>query len=48
MTKLHEGMKNTSPKACDASTVIKGGSVNSEPVRSGTAPTPSTLGPRTA
>lgn len=48
MTKLLEGLKNCSPKPSDASTVIKGGSVNSEPVRSGTAPTPSTLGPRTA
>ena len=46
--KLLEGLTNDCPKPNDASTVIKGGSVNSDPVRSGTAPSPGTLGPRTA
>lgn len=42
------GMKNNSPEACDASTKLpKGPSVN-EPTRSSTAPSPPTLGPRTA
>lgn len=42
------GLKNHSPKDGDASMKPKGGSVNSEPTRSGTAPTPKTLGPRNA
>lgn len=42
------GMTNRSPSSSDASTKVKGGSVNSEPTRSGVAPTPKTLGPRTA
>lgn len=43
---LHAGMKNRSAKA--PSEKPKGGSVNSEPTRSKTAPTPRTLGPRNA
>jgi hypothetical protein len=46
-TKLHQkGMQVRSPSASDASTKCKGGSVNSEPTRKSTAPTPGTLGPR--
>jgi hypothetical protein len=51
---MHDGMKNRSPKDCDKSMKEghfvgpKAGSVNSEPTRKGTAPTPKTLGPRTA
>lgn len=48
MTLHQKGMKNTSPSASDASTRCKGGSVNSEPTRSSTAPTPKTIGPREA
>lgn len=44
--KLHEGLTNRSPAAPSATP--KGGSVNSEPTRSATAKTPSTLGPRAA
>ena len=48
-TTLHQkGMKDRSPKAVDASMKCKGGSVNGEPTRKGTAPTPKTLGPREA
>lgn len=42
------GMKDRSPKDGDASMRCKGGSVDSEPTRKGTAPTPKTLGPREA
>lgn len=42
------GMKNSSPPAVDESMKPKGGSVNDDPVRKGTSPTPKTLGPRTA
>lgn len=47
-TNLKEGLTNRSPSASDASTTCKGGSVNDEPTRKGTASTPGTLGPRTA
>lgn len=48
-TKIHQSdMKVRSPSASDASTKCKGGSVNNEPTRSSTAPTPKTLGPREA
>jgi hypothetical protein len=40
------GMKTTSPNAVDKSMKPSGGRVNNEPTRSGTAPTPKTLGPR--
>ncbi len=42
------GMTNNSPKVPDASMTPKGGSVDTDAVRSGVAPTPKTLGPRTA
>ena len=47
-TFLHKGLSNRSPKSEDSSMARKGGSVNSEPTRSGVAPTPKTLGPRNA
>jgi hypothetical protein len=48
-TKIHQSsMKVRSPTAADASTRCKGGSVNSEPTRNATAPTPKSLGPREA
>ena len=41
--------RDSSPSASDKSTVLpKGPSVNADPTRSGTAPTPKTLGPREA
>lgn len=46
MTDLYEGLKKTSPKPPEETP--KGGSVNSEPTRSSTAPSPKSLGPRTA
>lgn len=42
------GLTNKSPKSVDESMTPKGGSVNSEPVRSGPAKTPKSLGPRSA
>lgn len=46
---LHEGMKCRSAKADDASTKLKGPSVNVDATRGDkAAPTPKTLGPRTA
>jgi hypothetical protein len=47
-TDLLKGLQNRSPKDGDASMKCKGGSVNSEATREGTAKTPGTLGPRTA
>ena len=44
---MHSGMKNMSPPG-DSGMRPPKGSVNSDPVRSGVAPTPATLGPRTA
>jgi hypothetical protein len=44
---MHEGMKNRSPSG-DSGMRPPKGSVNSDPTRSGVAPTPKTLGPRTA
>lgn len=43
---LKEGLKDMSPKA--PSEKAKGASVNKDAKRSGTAPTPKTLGPRHA
>ncbi len=45
---MYEGLKNHSPSSSDKSTVLKGPSVDSGAMRDGTAPTPATLGPRTA
>ncbi len=45
---MHDGLRNKSPKGVDASMTCKGGSVNSETTRGGVAPTPKTIGPRTA
>lgn len=48
-TSLMDGLKDRSPKDGDASMRLpKGPSVNADPTRSGTAPTPKTLGPREA
>lgn len=48
MGNLHAGLKNRSPKACDASTSLPGKSIDKDSVRSKVAATPRTLGPRTA
>lgn len=45
---MTSGLTTKSPKAVDASMKCKGGSVDSDTTRSATAPTPSTLGGRTA
>ena len=46
---LHDGLKKTMPKPDDASTKLKGPSVNAEATRGKkAAATPKTLGPRTA
>lgn len=45
---LHEGMKNRSPASYDKSMALPGKSIDKDPVRSGVASTPKTLGPRTA
>lgn len=46
---LHKGLSNKSPKFVDKSFNYYGGaSVSSDTTRSSTAPTPKTLGPRTA
>lgn len=42
------GMTNRSPSATDKSTTPKGSSVDADATRTGVAPTPKTLGPRTA
>lgn len=48
-TTLHQGgMRKTTPSADDKSTRCRGGSVNSETTRGGTAKSPGTLGPREA
>jgi hypothetical protein len=44
---MHEGLKNCSPPG-DSGMRPPKGSVNSDPVRKGVAPTPKTLGPREA
>ncbi len=44
---MHEGMTNRSPSG-DSGMRPPKGSVNSDPTRSGVAPTPKTLGPRSA
>ncbi len=45
---MQEGMKSTSVPSTDKSMECKGGSVNDSPTRDSVAPTPKTLGPRTA
>ena len=46
---LHKGLTKRMPKPDDASTKLKGPSVNAEATRGKSpAPTPKTLGPRTA
>jgi hypothetical protein len=41
--------KDSAASSSDKSTTLKGGDVNSEPTRgTGTAPTPETIGPRSA
>ena len=46
---LMSGLSTCAPTAVDSSMSIpKGNTVNSEPTRSGTAPSPGTLGGRTA
>lgn len=45
---MREGLKNMSPSSSDKSTKLKGPSVDSGAERDGTAPTPKTIGPRTA
>lgn len=48
-TSLHKGLTVKAPKAIDKSYGMKGGkSVNADATRSSTAPTPRSLGPRTA
>lgn len=48
-TTLHQkGMIRNEPNAVDASTRVHGRTVDDEATRSSTAPTPGTLGPRTA
>lgn len=44
---LHEGLKNTSPPG-DSGMRPSKGHVNDDSTRSGVAPTPKTMGPRTA
>jgi hypothetical protein len=48
MTDMKSGMSNHSPKRPDASMVCKGPSVNADADRSGVAPTPRSLGGRSA
>ncbi len=45
---MQDGMKSTSVPSSDESMKCKGGSVNDNPTRDSVAPTPATLGPRTA
>ncbi len=45
---LLKGMSTKSPSAPDGKITSRSGSVNNETTRSGTAPTPKTLGPRNA
>ena len=45
---MQDGMTNTSPKSTDSSMTPPKGSVNDSPTRDSVAPTPKTLGPRTA
>lgn len=51
MAKMSNGLNGTRMPPMDGDKSMqlpKGPSVNSDPTRSGTAPTPKTLGPRTA
>lgn len=43
-----KGLKNKSPSATDASTRLPGKNIDKDALRSGTAKTPKTLGPRNA
>lgn len=45
---MQSGMTKSSPAAVDSSMTPPKGSVDSDTTRSGVAPTPKTLGPRTA
>lgn len=45
---MQDGMTNRSVKSTDSSMTPPKGSVNDKPTRDGVAPTPKTLGPRTA
>lgn len=45
---LLKGLTRKNPRPSDASTTAKGGSVNSDAIRTSTASTPRTLGPRDA
>lgn len=45
---LLKGLKNKSPSSSDASTKLPGKNIDSDSTRGSTAPTPRTLGPRTA
>lgn len=45
---LHDGLKNSSPPATDKSMTPPKGRVNDSPTRDSVAPSPKTLGPRTA
>lgn len=47
-TDLHKGLKNRSPSPSDSSTKLPGKNIDSDALRSGTAKTPPTLGPRNA
>ena len=47
-TDLHAGLSDRSPKFPDKSMQLKGGSVDDDATRSSVAPTPGTLGPRSA
>ena len=47
-TDLHKGLKNRSPSPSDASMKLPGKNIDSDAIRSATAKTPATLGPRTA
>lgn len=45
---MKSGMSRKSPASVDASMKPVGGKVDADAIRSGTAPTPKTLGPRDA
>ena len=48
MSNMHAGMTRKNPPGVDKSMSCGKGSVNQDATRSGTAPTPKTLGPRDA
>lgn len=45
---LLKGLSRKNPSASDKSTSLPGKNIDSDAVRSGVAPTPKTLGPRSA